>query len=236
MSKKIIIISAVLLSTIASCVTRQVDMEHDVAAIRALHQSQIDDLNAQLANANAEIDRLNNLINNHKCPEVPVVKKDGFESQVKLLQETGTIEQELRDKLLPVLLESGLDATYNLEGGKPTVDFTYKDNKYWYTAEKDANGIIKLALTRNSKNMYGADGSKMYDENAVLDAVNKINSKYPSLKMYYDRNKGNVYILQYTLLSSISLITKDIIEKSLYDMKSAWEGYDRVYRDLTGQK
>ena len=50
------------------------DKMPDVASIKALHQSQIDDLNAQLANANAEIDRLNNLIKNHKCPEVPVVK------------------------------------------------------------------------------------------------------------------------------------------------------------------
>ena len=41
----------------------------DVDAIKALHQSQIDALNAQLADANAENDRLNNLIKNHKCPE-----------------------------------------------------------------------------------------------------------------------------------------------------------------------
>ncbi|MBP5388227.1 MAG: OmpA family protein [Prevotella sp.] len=45
------------------------DKVPDLAAIKALHQSQIDALNAQLADANAEIDRLNNLIRNHKCPE-----------------------------------------------------------------------------------------------------------------------------------------------------------------------
>ena len=50
------------------------DKVPDLAAIKALHQSQIDDLNGRLADANAEIDRLNNLIKNHKCPEVPVVK------------------------------------------------------------------------------------------------------------------------------------------------------------------
>jgi outer membrane protein OmpA-like peptidoglycan-associated protein len=41
----------------------------DVEAIKALSQGQIDALNAQLADANAEISRLNNLIKNHKCPE-----------------------------------------------------------------------------------------------------------------------------------------------------------------------
>ena len=48
------------------------DKVPDLAAIKALHQSQIDALNAQLADANAEIDRLNNLIRNHKCPETVV--------------------------------------------------------------------------------------------------------------------------------------------------------------------
>ena len=45
------------------------DKVPDIAAIKALHQSQIDALNGQLADANAEIDRLNNLIKNHKCPQ-----------------------------------------------------------------------------------------------------------------------------------------------------------------------
>ncbi len=50
------------------------DKVPDLAAIKALHQSQIDALNGQLADANAEIDRLNKLIRDHKCPEVPIVK------------------------------------------------------------------------------------------------------------------------------------------------------------------
>ena len=45
------------------------DKVPDVDAIKALHQSQLDALNAQLADANAENTRLNNLIKNHKCPE-----------------------------------------------------------------------------------------------------------------------------------------------------------------------
>ena len=42
----------------------------DVDAIKALSQAEIDALNGRLRDANGEIDRLNNLINNHKCPEV----------------------------------------------------------------------------------------------------------------------------------------------------------------------
>lgn len=41
----------------------------DVDAIRALSQAEIDALAARLKDANGEIDRLNNLIKNHKCPE-----------------------------------------------------------------------------------------------------------------------------------------------------------------------
>ena len=42
----------------------------DVDAIKALSQAEIDALNGRLRDANGEIDRLNNLINTHKCPEV----------------------------------------------------------------------------------------------------------------------------------------------------------------------
>lgn len=42
----------------------------DVEAIKAMYASQIDALNASLADANAEIARLNGVIKNHKCPEV----------------------------------------------------------------------------------------------------------------------------------------------------------------------
>lgn len=49
------------------------DKTPDVDAIKALYQSQIDALNAQLNDANAEIARLKNLLANQK-PEVKVVK------------------------------------------------------------------------------------------------------------------------------------------------------------------
>ena len=45
----------------------------DVDAIKALSESQIAALNAQLADANAENQRLNNLVKNHKCPEAKTV-------------------------------------------------------------------------------------------------------------------------------------------------------------------
>ena len=46
------------------------DKVPDVAAIKALHQAELDDLNNRLSDANAEIDRLNNLIKNHQCPMI----------------------------------------------------------------------------------------------------------------------------------------------------------------------
>ena len=45
------------------------DKVPDIAAIKALHQAELDDLNNRLSDANAEIDRLNNLIKNHVCPK-----------------------------------------------------------------------------------------------------------------------------------------------------------------------
>ncbi|MBR4389627.1 MAG: OmpA family protein [Prevotella sp.] len=45
----------------------------DVDAIKRMYQAQIDALNSQLNDANAEIARLNNLIKNHKCPTCPDV-------------------------------------------------------------------------------------------------------------------------------------------------------------------
>jgi len=50
------------------------DAVPDVDAIKAMYQAQIDALNSQLNDANAEIARLNNLIKNHKCPEAPKVR------------------------------------------------------------------------------------------------------------------------------------------------------------------
>ena len=47
----------------------------DVEAIKALSQGQIDALNAQLADANAENARLQKQIRDHKCPEAPAAPK-----------------------------------------------------------------------------------------------------------------------------------------------------------------
>ena len=49
------------------------DAVPDVDAIKRMYQAQIDALNSQLNDANAEIARLNNLIKNHKCPTCPDV-------------------------------------------------------------------------------------------------------------------------------------------------------------------
>jgi len=49
------------------------DKVPDVDALKALSQSQIDALQAQLNEAQSENDRLNNMLKNHKCPEAKTV-------------------------------------------------------------------------------------------------------------------------------------------------------------------
>ena len=51
------------------------DAVPDVDAIKAMYQAQIDALNSQLNDANAEIARLNDIIKNHKCPTNPGMKE-----------------------------------------------------------------------------------------------------------------------------------------------------------------
>lgn len=51
------------------------DAVPDVEAIKAMYQAQIDALNSQLNDANAEIARLNDIIKNHKCPTNPSLKE-----------------------------------------------------------------------------------------------------------------------------------------------------------------
>ena len=51
------------------------DAVPDVDAIKAMYQAQIDALNSQLNDANAEIARLNDIIKNHKCPTNPSLKE-----------------------------------------------------------------------------------------------------------------------------------------------------------------
>ena len=81
-------------------------------------------------------------------------------------QISGTIEEELRDKLMPVLRQVGGVSNLRYYGNTAdkSVDFKYKNKDYWYSAEKGSNGVVELLLTRNGRKMYSDDNKKMYNE------------------------------------------------------------------------
>ena len=150
-------------------------------------------------------------------------------------QTQGTIEQELRDKLLPILKAASLnDARYFDQNGEKSVDFKYNGNDYWYTADRGSQGTIELTLTRRGKRMYNEEETKMYNEEAVLQAINDINSKYFSMKMYYDRAQGGIRICQQTIVRTVGSLSPEAVKSSLIEMESAWKEYDRLYNDYVG--
>lgn len=152
-------------------------------------------------------------------------------------QSQGTIEQELRDKLIPILRSASLnDARYFDQNGEKSVDFTYNGKNYWFTADRGAQGTIELTLTRNGKKMYNDDKTLMYNEVAVLQAINEINTKYFSIKMYYDQSEGGIRICQQTTVRTVSSLAPEAIKKNLKDMENAWEEYSRFYSKYSGDE
>lgn len=162
-----------------------------------------------------------------KTTQGPIQERNDF-------QGPGTVEQELKERLLPTLLEAGFNAKYYNQDGEQSVDFKYKDKNYWYTVDKVTNGAIGLTLNTNSLKMYSDDGALKYSEEAVLEAINEINNKYFSMKMYYNRQKGNIRICQQTLITTAGAVSQEIVKKSLDDMEAAWEEYVRFYKDIAG--
>ena len=153
-------------------------------------------------------------------------------------QISGTIEEELRDKLMPVLRQVGSVSNLRYYGNTAdkSVDFKYKNKDYWYSAEKSSNGVVELLLTRNGRKMYSDDNKKMYNEDAVLQAINEVNNKYFSVKMYYDRSKGSIRICQQTFVKSTSSITPEAVIRSLDEMDNAWQYYERTYLEISGDE
>ena len=153
-------------------------------------------------------------------------------------QTQGTIDEELGEKLFNILKQVGGVANLKYYGNTAdkSVDFTYKNNNYWYTAENGSNGVLELVLTRQGKRMYSENNKKMYNEEAVLQAINDVNCKYKTVKMYYDRNKGAIRICQQTFVRSTSSLSPQAVLRSLDEMQNAWEYYDRAYKDISGDE
>ena len=135
----------------------------DVDAINALHQSQLDALNAQLADANAENDRLNNLIKNHKCPEAKTVTvKEVATAPVSVFFNIGKSKIASRKDLQNVkaMTEANKDAKFVVTGyaDSKTGSASFNQKLSQKRAETVADELVKMGVSRDNIEIVAAGG------------------------------------------------------------------------------
>ena len=135
----------------------------DVDAINALHQSQLDALNAQLADANAENDRLNNLIKNHKCPEAKTVTvKEVATAPVSVFFNIGKSKIASRKDLQNVkaMTETNKDAKFVVTGyaDSKTGSASFNQKLSQKRAEAVANELVKMGVSRDNIEIVAKGG------------------------------------------------------------------------------
>ena len=135
----------------------------DVDAINALHQSQLDALNAQLADANAENDRLNNLIKNHKCPEAKTVTvKEVATAPVSVFFNIGKSKIASRKDLQNVkaMTEASKDAKFVVTGyaDSKTGSAAFNQKLSQKRAEAVANELVKMGVSRDNIEIVAKGG------------------------------------------------------------------------------
>ena len=135
----------------------------DVDAINALHQSQLDALNAQLADANAENDRLNDLIKNHKCPEAkPVPVKEVASIPVSVFFNINKSKIASRKDLQNVkaMTEANKDAKFVVTGyaDSRTGSAAYNQALSQKRAETVANELVKMGVSRDNIEIVAKGG------------------------------------------------------------------------------
>lgn len=135
----------------------------DVDAINALHQSQLDALNAQLADANAENDRLNNLIKNHKCPEAKTVTvKEVAMAPVSVFFNIGKSKIASRKDLQNVkaMTEANKDGKFVVTGyaDSKTGSASYNQKLSQKRADAVANELVKMGVSRDNIEIVAKGG------------------------------------------------------------------------------
>ena len=136
----------------------------DVDAINALHQSQLDALNAQLADANAENDRLNNLIKNHKCPEATaaVTVKEVVTAPVSVFFNINKSKIASRKDLQNVkaMTETAKDGKFVVTGyaDSKTGSAAYNQALSQKRAETVADELVKMGVSRDNIEIVAKGG------------------------------------------------------------------------------
>ena len=135
----------------------------DVDAINALHQSQLDALNAQLADANAENDRLNNLIKNHKCPEAKTVTvKEVATAPVSVFFNIGKSKIASRKDLQNVkaMTETNKNGKFVVTGyaDSKTGSAAFNQKLSQKRAETVADELVKMGVSRDNIEIVAAGG------------------------------------------------------------------------------
>ena len=127
-------------------------------------KSQLDALNAQLADANAENDRLNNLIKNHKCPEATaaVTVKEVVTAPVSVFFNINKSKIASRKDLQNVkaMTETAKDGKFVVTGyaDSKTGSAAYNQALSQKRAETVADELVKMGVSRDNIEVVAAGG------------------------------------------------------------------------------
>ena len=135
----------------------------DVDAINALHQSQLDALNAQLADANAESERLNNLLKSHKCPEGKTITvKEIATAPVSVFFNIGKSKIASRKDLQNVkaLTEAAADKKFVVTGyaDSKTGSASFNQALSQKRAEAVADELVNMGVSRDKIEIVAKGG------------------------------------------------------------------------------
>ena len=137
----------------------------DVEAIKALHQSQVDALNAQIADAQAENDRLNNLLKNQKPVETKTVTvKEVVAAPVSVFFNIGKSKIASRKDLQNVKELAEIAKNQNGKivvtgyADSKTGSASYNQKLSQKRAEVVANELVKLGVSRDNIEVVAKGG------------------------------------------------------------------------------
>ena len=144
----------------------------DIDAIRTLHQNELDELNAKLANANAENDRLNNQLKNHKCPEPQTVTVEKVVEKVMPVKVFFSLDQAKIASRKDLVQVNELVSTYKDKNFKVTGYADSKTGKSTYNqklserrANTVANELVKMGVNRDNIEIVAAGGVDTWNPN-----------------------------------------------------------------------